>query len=492
VRHNQKRYEWGTLLLVLFLLVSCCSVFVSGDEPPPIPEPKALTLTANPVSIYLGGDTSIITATVYNDTNCTEPIPNIGVYFNTSLGGITYLGSSGVNIAPTVCWATTNESGVARALLTAGFTLGTAQIFAWTGGERVITRSTAVVFLQPVYGVILLPDSETKAVESNENATYALEVRNIGTGTDSYALNITATTAEHAALNKSVVNLTGGKNETVALTVSSYLAGNYTTTVEAVSAHARANVTVTTEVKSFYNLTAAVAPAEPQIVAPGVNAQYTVTVRNTGNAPDRFNITMGAPLGVSATVNRSVTELLDPEESEPIELTVSSAWEGEHVVNLTITSEGNSSVNATLRIETVVTRTSFELDTGKGAYPSIAGVHRGVIIPNHTVVVKRLYTYPAAGTGGHAEAVRIYNTTWSVNATWEGYRGDYHTLTFSERFTLIAGEAYGYEIHTGSYPQLIHQQNCTTLDGSYINCSSFEAVNGAEYGAVIPAVRLSP
>jgi hypothetical protein len=191
-------------------------------------------------------------------------------------------------------------------------------------------------------------------------------------------------------------------------------------------------------------------------------------------------------------VNRSVTEILDPEESADILLTVSSAVVGVHVVNLTLTSQGDASVNATVHVATVVTREGVELDTGAGTYPSIAGVHRGVIIPNHTVMVKWLYTYPAAGTGGHAEAMRLYNATWSVNATWAGYQSDYHNLTFPERFTLIAGEAYNYELQTGSYPQLIQQQNCTTLDGSYINCTSFEDLNGNVYSAGIPAFRLFP
>jgi hypothetical protein len=480
----------GVILLVTFLILSWCPALALGDEPPPIPEPKAMTLTANPTSIYLGGDTSIITAAVYNDTNCTEPMPNKVVWFNTSLGSITNL-SYGGSTAANECWAMTNVSGMAQAVLITGITAGNATVYAWIAGVTV-NRTVKVQFLQPAYGVALLSDNETKEAKSSENVTYYLTVKNIGTGSDTYSLNLAHSETDVARLNRTNISLGGGATGMVALTVSSYLAGNYTTTVEAVSAHARANVTVTTVVKPFYNLTAAVAPDEPQIVTPGVTARYTVTVWNKGNALDRFNITTEVPPGVTATVNRSVTEILDPKESADISLTVSSAVVGVHVVNLTLTSQGNASVNATVRVATVVTREGYELDTGAGTYPSIGGVHRGVIIPNHTVIVKWLYTYPAAGTGGHAETVRLYNATWSVNATWGGYQGDYHNLTFPERFTLIAGEVYNYELQTGSYPQLIHQQNCTTLDGSYINCTSFEAVNGAMYGAVIPAVRLFP
>ena len=451
-----------------------------------------MTLTATPTRINLGGDSSIITATVYSDINCTEPSPNIYVYFNTSLGGITYWSSGGGNMAPDLCWAVTNQSGTAQALLSSGLEAGNATVYAWTGGEVTINKTVVVEITKPEYGVTVHPDNSSKETESKVNASYYLEVRNIGAKNDTYALNVTSKEADFAWLNKTGVALVSGGLAVVELRVSSYYAGHYNTTVEAASANASANVTVTTVVKSFYNLSAAVVPEVPQTVAPGVIAQYSMTVRNTGNAPDRFHLTTEAPPGVSATVNRSATELLDPEESANIEVTISSALEGEHVVNLTITSEGNSSVNATLRIATVVTREGFEFDTGAGAYPSIAGVHRGMLMPNHTVVVKRLSTYPAAGTGGHATAVRIGNETWSVNATWDGARGEYHTLICPELFWLSAGQVYWYELQTDSYPLIIHQQNHTMPDGSFINCTSFVDVNGRMYRDWIPAIKLSP
>ena len=52
-------------------------------------------------------------------------------------------------------------------------------------------------------------------------------------------------------------------------------------------------------------------------------------------------------------------------------------------------------------------------DTGKGAYPSIMGIHEGAITPNQTITVSTLYTYPCAGTGGHTEYAKIWNKTWN-------------------------------------------------------------------------------
>jgi hypothetical protein len=132
-----------------------------------------------------------------------------------------------------------------------------------------------------------------------------------------------------------------------------------------------------------------------------------------------------------------------------------------------------------------------KLDTGNGAYPSISGIHRGAIIPNRDIPVNKLFIYPCQGTGGHIEYVRIGNTTWNTSATWSGYsRGDWYTLSFNPPFVLLQNETYSYEIVTGSYPQILHQQELRTLDGSFINCTSFVDLNGNVYDDWIPAIRL--
>ncbi|MCK4244623.1 MAG: RHS repeat protein, partial [Candidatus Omnitrophica bacterium] len=75
-------------------------------------------------------------------------------------------------------------------------------------------------------------------------------------------------------------------------------------------------------------------------------------------------------------------------------------------------------------------------DTGPGTYPSISGMHNGTITPNQTITVSKLYTYPCSGTGGHSEHVRIRNDTWAgIEASWTGYRGDWHNISFPESFT---------------------------------------------------------
>jgi len=133
------------------------------------------------------------------------------------------------------------------------------------------------------------------------------------------------------------------------------------------------------------------------------------------------------------------------------------------------------------------------IDTGSPSnpYPSISGTHNGTIIPSHDINVSKLYTYPCPGTGGHTEYARIWNSSGlDVNATWEGYAGDWKNITFDKPVILMTGKTYNYTIRTGSYPQIIHNQTHTTLDGSFINCTEFIDANGKKYEDWIPAIKL--
>ncbi|MEA2032635.1 MAG: hypothetical protein U9N41_03510, partial [Euryarchaeota archaeon] len=79
-------------------------------------------------------------------------------------------------------------------------------------------------------------------------------------------------------------------------------------------------------------------------------------------------------------------------------------------------------------------------------------------------------------------------TGWNVNATWKGYTGDWHNISFDVPFTLEAGKTYNYTIRTGSYPQ-IHHTNELDADGGTIKCQEFIDANGKVYNNWIPAVR---
>jgi len=130
-------------------------------------------------------------------------------------------------------------------------------------------------------------------------------------------------------------------------------------------------------------------------------------------------------------------------------------------------------------------------DTGEGYYPSIMGVHKGYFTPKHNITVHQIYTYPCAGTGGHSEYVAFYeNGNELGNASWNGYQSDYHNIRFDISLTLHKGVVYSYELRTGSYPQIIHNQSLANDYGT-INCTSFVDANGRSYSNWIPAIRLA-
>jgi len=135
------------------------------------------------------------------------------------------------------------------------------------------------------------------------------------------------------------------------------------------------------------------------------------------------------------------------------------------------------------------TRNVFDTGQSENPYPSIFGTHIGKIKPNHDVIVNIICTYSCSVTGGHTEYVRFENESWNVTANWDGYKGDWHNITFDEPFTLYAGVTYNYTIITGSYPQIHHNKTLTVPDGE-ITCIEFIDANGERYNDWIPAIRL--
>jgi len=177
--------------------------------------------------------------------------------------------------------------------------------------------------------------------------------------------------------------------------------------------------------------------------------------------------------------------------TEPI-ITHSYASAGTYNANLTVTDD-EGATNSTSKLITVSELEENIFDTGSPStpYPSIMGNHTGTIKPKHTIIATKLYTYPCLGTGGHTEYARICNKTWNSTATWEGYAGDWHNITFDKTVVLLANETYNYTIRTGSYPQIIHTDEWEAERGmGIINCTSFVDANGKVYNDWIPAIKL--
>jgi len=146
------------------------------------------------------------------------------------------------------------------------------------------------------------------------------------------------------------------------------------------------------------------------------------------------------------------------------------------------------------------TNISFDTGSDYGTYPSISGIHKGVIIPRQDMHISKLYTYPCTGTEGHTDSIALYegdNSEPIATGFWKGYHGhsDWHNITLYDAATgnpgirLLKGHQYRYIISTGSYPQIIHKREHKSLDGSTIKCSEFKDINGKVYYDWIPAIR---
>jgi hypothetical protein len=130
------------------------------------------------------------------------------------------------------------------------------------------------------------------------------------------------------------------------------------------------------------------------------------------------------------------------------------------------------------------------LDTGTGAYPSIPGTHRGTIRPYQTINVSNVYIRACPGTGGHIEFIHLYGNGVNQSASWGGYYGDWHNLSFGTTFSLEPNKTYYYELKTGSYPLVIHESRKDVLGGT-ITCTEFVDSNGKCSGNWIPTMRLA-
>ena len=214
---------------------------------------------------------------------------------------------------------------------------------------------------------------------------------------------------------------------------------------------------------------------------------------NTYFSPGTIDNTTGRITGVAGAIITPGQTVSSPGVFVTIQMTAKSVG-GSSTLDLSNVIVGDINGNPvpiTVNNGSVTVGEVGYFDTGPGTYPSIPGTHTGDIIPSQDITVHKIYTYPCAGTGGHTEYVRIWNGTWAgKEAHWSGYQHDWHNITFDEPFMLFAKRAYHYEIITGSYPQIIHKPEHTTLDGSYINCTSFIDANGKTYTDWIPAIRI--
>ena len=199
-----------------------------------------------------------------------------------------------------------------------------------------------------IYGVNLTVDNETKTTDVGENATYILTVTNIGNADDSF--NLTVTNQDNAsvvALNKTQVMLSPSATEKVSLNVGNATIGTFRVNVTATSQGDDSSksdfVNITTTVEEIHYGVNLTVDNETKTTDVGENATYILTVTNTGNADDSFNLTVTNQDNANVVYLNKTQVTLTPSATETVSLNVGNAMVGTFRVNVTATSQGDDS-----------------------------------------------------------------------------------------------------------------------------------------------------
>lgn len=207
------------------------------------------------------------------------------------------------------------------------------------------------------YGVLITADMQSQTRKVNNAATYTLTIKNTGNTADSYALSVTKNSDTASLSSSGITNLVPGATDTVTLTVINSAEGTYYANVTATSYgdNSKAdNVNVSTSFTPIaidrYGVELSVSPSTKNVEI-GEDAFYIITVKNTGNVPDTFNLTKSGE-GSLSTSSRT----LSAGETGSTTLTVNGASITTYTTTITATSQGNSSKTSTVSAFTTVVR----------------------------------------------------------------------------------------------------------------------------------------
>ncbi len=206
--------------------------------------------------------------------------------------------------------------------------------------------------------VSLAVDNASKSTVVDVNATYVLTVTNTGSLPGTFVLSIqNPQNATIAALNTSAVTLNASTSGTVMLNVTNAAEGSFVVNVTAaLSTNASVNSTVsttTTVLPITHGVTITADNATKSTVV-NVNATYVLTVTNTGNVLDTFDLAVQNPQNATVAALNMPAITLNAGASGTVLLNVTNATAGSFVVSVTAALASNASVNSTVTTTTGV------------------------------------------------------------------------------------------------------------------------------------------
>ncbi|RZB28881.1 MAG: hypothetical protein AEth_01485 [Candidatus Argoarchaeum ethanivorans] len=424
------------LTIVLSVLVASVATVIAPPlppPPPPPPEPTSIAVTADPASIPANEvATSIITA----QARCNNSTPASG-------HTLTFKKISGPADAVLVgadedgeVYIVTDEEGKACATLLAGETPGTVVVKAsYSGGAGEVSNTTAVNLTEleadttPPYTSGYDPAKDATNVPIDTNIVVHVKDDDEG---------VNQATIEMRVDGVLVVPVITGPTADYTLTYNPPADFGYEQIVEVTVDAADFNATPNVMPQDVYSFTTQAATLhdvnltvdnETKLTTPGVTVTYTLTVKNTGNVNDMFNLVIDdVPENATATLSESVTPDLAPDGTYNVLLNVSGAIEAEYIVNVTATSQGNTSVSDNVTAKTNVTQVPANITYSDLIVAPTSGTAPLDITASATV----------ENTGGVAGA---YNATLKVNGTVVNYTtgtldaGENTTVNFTHTLT---------------------------------------------------------
>ena len=211
--------------------------------------------------------------------------------------------------------------------------------------KNVSTENSLVTKTSIINALDLTVDASLRFVNTNEIATYILTLKNTGNKLHTFDLSTSGPGADRGTLNVSTVTLAVGQSKEILLNVSSATAGCYVVTVTAADTQdssKTASITTTAIVTAtpVYGVSLTV-DKNSQSVNINEIASYVLTIKNTGNQFDTYNLTLINPRADTATLSKYVTSNLSSGASETILLGVSDSHGGSYEVKVIVESQND-------------------------------------------------------------------------------------------------------------------------------------------------------
>ena len=364
---------------------------------------KRVTDTTKVITVSTGEAPTIVSYTISNSTITPPQTTGIDVAFSEKVsykiaienatGTIMYDWTGNAKDPQAKIWDGTYESD-GTVVPGGAYTVNVTG--AATGGF-VVNNTEIITVAQggEVYDVKLSVNTHEQVVAPNNTAPYTLTVKNIGTVTDNYTLNVTNGNGATAALNKAAIaNLGVGASENVLLNVSSATEGTFVVNVTATSENGGIGVNSTiTTTTTVQNVTLSIVSY--------LISNYTITPPQTTKIDVAFSEKVSYKIAIENATGTVMYDWIgnakDPQAKE---------WNGTYESDGTVVPAGDYTVNVT------------GTNTTTGAYV----MNNTEIITVTSVETLKIIDYaPGTPVYDYAAATRTFNVTVNkqVNVSWQ-------------------------------------------------------------------------